>query len=379
MAGRDRKNSLKELFSAEVSRAVSPPAVLQRAPEVKSMGFAEGEGGQKELEGQPGAPAAATPTPAPETQRATSGAVKAMGLSLSSITREAEEARALREALENGERVVSLDPSAIVASFVNDRLDWTGHEDTDFEALLESMRESGQQVPILVRPVEGEPGRYQVAYGHRRLRAARQLGLPVKALVRTLSDDELVLAQGKENAERRNLSFIERALFARALSERGVSRKLIGEALGGLKKDEMSRLMRVAETVPYPIIYRIGPAPKTGRNRWLALADLFDGDKGAQFEKASDEAHAPDFARLDSDQRFQRIFSRVSAPKPKAEKAARMLNARDGRPLARLEARENGRGTTLVFEQPLTPEFIAALEGELVSLFERFGGARPNG
>ncbi len=43
------------------------------------------------------------------------------------------------------------------------------------------------------------------------LKAVRRLELQVKAIVRKLTDDELVLAQGKENAERRNLSFIERA------------------------------------------------------------------------------------------------------------------------------------------------------------------------
>lgn len=353
MAGRDRKNSLKELFSADVAR-VTPPASapMARAPETKSAVPAEGLS---------------------EPQRATSGAVKAMGLSLSSITREAEEARALREALENGDRVVALDPAEIIGSFVNDRLDWTGHEDTEFDALLESIRENGQQVPILVRPVPGETGRYQVAYGHRRLKAARQLGLPVQALVRPLSDDELILAQGKENAERRNLSFIERALFARALSERGISRKLIGEALGGLKKDEMSRLMRVAETVPYPVIYRIGPAPKTGRNRWLALADLFDRDNGADFEKATDETHAPDFPGLDSDERFLRVFNRLTAPKARAEKPVRALNGRDGRLLARIEPRDKGKGTTIVFERAVSPAFLQALEEELVTLFERHG------
>ena len=197
--------------------------------------------------------------------------------------------------------------------------------------------------------------------------------------MRPLSDEELILAQGKENAERRNLSFIERALFARTLSERGVSRKLIGEALGGLKKDEMSRLMRVADLVPTPIIHRIGPAPKTGRNRWLALADLFENDKGAEFEKASDETHAPDFARLDSDERFQRVFNRLSAPKTRKERAVRALNGRDGRLLARIEAREGGKGTTLVFERPVTAAFLSALEEELVALFERLGeGGQPH-
>ena len=62
--GRDRKNSLKALFAGDIAPET------ERAPETKSMPAGEG------------------PT------RAASGAVKAMGLTLSSITREAEEARA---------------------------------------------------------------------------------------------------------------------------------------------------------------------------------------------------------------------------------------------------------------------------------------------
>jgi ParB family chromosome partitioning protein len=67
------------------------------------------------------------------------------------------------------------------------------------------------------------PGRYQTAFGHRRVRAARVLARPVKAIVRTLSDDELIIAQGVENSAREDLSFIERAVFALRLENAGVT------------------------------------------------------------------------------------------------------------------------------------------------------------
>ena len=44
----------------------------------------------------------------------------------------------------------------------------------------------------------------------------------MRAIIQALTDAELVIAQGKENAERRNLSFIERALFAANLDVRRV-------------------------------------------------------------------------------------------------------------------------------------------------------------
>jgi ParB family transcriptional regulator, chromosome partitioning protein len=121
-------------------------------------------------------------------------------------------------------------------------------------------------------------GRYQTAYGHRRIRAASRLGIEVKAIVRSLSDDELVLAQGKENAERRNLSFIERAVFAKNLVVRGFERKVIGDALA-VQKSELSRLLQVVESVPEAVIRAIGAAPKAGRDRWMKLGELLTSSK----------------------------------------------------------------------------------------------------
>ena len=47
-----------------------------------------------------------------------------------------------------------------------------------------------------------QEGRYQIAYGHRRLRAAIELGRPVRAIVKPLTDEQLVVAQGQENSAR---------------------------------------------------------------------------------------------------------------------------------------------------------------------------------
>ena len=154
---------------------------------------------------------------------------------------------------------------------------------------------------MLVRPHPEAPGRYQTAYGHRRIRAAARLGLPVRAIVRELTDGELVLAQGKENTERRDLSFIERALFAKALAERGFERAIVQDALS-LHKSEVARLLQVAEAVPRHVAAAIGPAPKAGRPRWMALAELLKSDAGRC--RAEDEIGTPRFLEADSDRRF---------------------------------------------------------------------------
>ncbi|WP_312416796.1 ParB/RepB/Spo0J family partition protein, partial [Shinella sp.] len=107
--------------------------------------------------------------------------------------------------------LTEIDPDLIDAPSVTDRLDEDGSQ---FDEFARNIRENGQQVPILVRPHPTTEGRYQIAYGRRRLRAVKAAGLKIKAAVRNLTDDELVLAQGQENSARQDLSFIERALYA---------------------------------------------------------------------------------------------------------------------------------------------------------------------
>ncbi|OHV79623.1 plasmid partitioning protein RepB [Ensifer sp. LCM 4579] len=333
MAGNNRKNELRALFLG------GAPASPQAA-------------------GEPSAESAElTPvnrsTLAPNPPRAASGAVKAMGLSLGSITREAEEARALREALTAGERVVSLDPALVEASFIEDRLTDGEVDDPDFLALVESIRENGQQSPILVRPHPEKQGHYQTAYGHRRLKAVGRLELQVKAIVRPLSDDELVLAQGKENAERRNLSFIERALFAAALAARGFDRKVIGDALA-VQKSELSRLLQVADSVPHNVARAIGPAPRAGRARWMAMGALLDKDDARV--AAEEEIASSEFRAADTDQRFQLVFDRLShgnSPKPEAPEE---LRDEAGQVYARL--RRNGKSPTIEFVPETHPVFV---------------------
>ena len=197
---------------------------------------------------------------------------------------------------------------------------------------MDSIEATGQQVPVLLRPHPDKPGRYQTAYGHRRMRAASRLGVPVLAIVRPLSDIELVLAQGKENSERRDLSFIERALFAHELIGRGFERGVVQDALS-LHKAEMTRFLQVAEAVPEHIVRAIGAAPKIGRPRWMALAELLKSE--AARVKAEDEISSARFREAASDARFNLLFVRLQR-KAVTVDGAREIQDGQGRAVARL-------------------------------------------
>ncbi len=352
MTGQNRKTQLKALFGT-IEPAPAEPA--SPAPSAR--------------------PAAQSPVPASDAQhraRAASGAVKAMGLSLGGLSREIEEARRLKESLAAAERLVEVEPELIDASFVSDRL---GRDEADegFQALVRSMEASGQQVPVLLRPHPEKPGRFQTAYGHRRIRAAARLGQRVRAIVRDLSDTELVLAQGKENTERRDLSFVERAFFAQALIARGFERGVVQEALS-LHKAEMTRYLQVAEGVPRRIANAIGPAPKIGRPRWMALVDLLKSE--AAQVKADDEITTERFrATADSDARFNLVFTRLQRKAAKPGHA-REIRDREGRAVAHVSLAK-GRAR-IDFVDRIADGFEDFLGEELPKLLERFGQARKD-
>lgn len=225
--------------------------------------------------------------------REPAGPIRTMALTLGKME---DEARAVRD----GEYVVSLDPALIDISFVRDRLTDDIASDDD---LVNSIRENGQEVPILVRQHPERQGRYQVAYGHRRLQAVRLLGRPVRAVIRPLEDTDVVIAQGIENSARQNLSYIERALFAHTLEGRGFDRQTIMQALS-TDKTELSKLISVARAVPGDVIRAIGSAPSIGRRRWIALADDMDVDKIQRIRRIVEQSG---FRSATSDDRFELV------------------------------------------------------------------------
>jgi ParB family transcriptional regulator, chromosome partitioning protein len=295
----------------------------------------------------------------PRTQVQT-GALRAIGLSLEGLSKEADEAKALREQLATGAQVVELNPELIDPSFIRDRLD---ESRAAVEELRASIAEHGQQVPILVRPSSERVGRYQVAYGHRRVDALKQIGRPVKAIVKHLSDEELVVAQGKENLERRDLSYIERALFAARLEDHGIGRVALMAALS-MHKGNLSTMISAARAVPEELIIAIGPAPRVGRPRWEQLTELLrhSGESWRNVVAASD------FETLDSDARFGRILRAVS-PAQKTQ-TFQLITDSDGRGLARMERGSDRMRLTI--EEHSVPAFGAYLVERLPEIYAAF-------
>jgi ParB family chromosome partitioning protein len=281
-----------------------------------------------------------------DTPRVSSGSVRAVKDTLSTIERENED---LRRQLNLGSGIVEIDPSQIESAPISDRISVT--DDPSFQELLQSISERGQEIPILVRPHPERMGHFQVCYGHRRVAAAQELRRPVKAIVRPLSDDQLVIAQGLENSARENLSFIERAMFSLRLENAGYSRAVIQEALA-IDRAEASKLVAVARSIPEDLVRAIGKAPRIGRGRWQAFAELLTDV--ATVAKLRDRIRDAAFQALSSDDRFAALVSHASGPTAPANEPSASIKSADGIEIAQVRstareaqiriAREDGEG-----------------------------------
>ena len=204
--------------------------------------------------------AAGAPSPAPQ-----SGAVTPMMTSNRAL-------RSARDAVDS-HHVWELDPASIEDGRMADRLD-----PADVLDLRNAIEANGQTVPILVRRAPGEDDRYLLVYGRRRLEAIRQSDkvTKVRALVTNLDDDSALRAQISENMGRRDLSFIEKALFAKDLVSSGFGNQSQVAEILTVTKSSISMAIAIADMVGPDLVRAIGAAHGIGRPRWESLGRAID-------------------------------------------------------------------------------------------------------
>lgn len=297
------------------------------------------------------------PPPPPHT-RPLQGTTKPMGAikrSVGDLNDRSRRADEIEKSLIEGQTVIDIDTALIEPSFVQDRMDG------DIDGLKASIKEQGQQVPILVRLHPEFPDKYQVGFGHRRLRALSELGLKAKAIVRELTDEQLVVAQGQENNERQDLTYIEKARFAANLNER-FSREVIVSAMS-IDRADVSRMIALVDALPAELIDAIGPAPGAGRGSWQQLVELI--------EKTSEPMEAVAFAQthsaLPSEERFKRVIAYLKPPRLQRG-IPEILSTSTGNRLAQVKNTKSK--LEIMIDKKAAPNFAAFVLEHLPALFE---------
>lgn len=239
-------------------------------------------------------------------------------------------------------------------------------DQTDFERFRVSIEQDGQKVPVQVRRHPSLEGRYQLVYGHRRWRAARELSRPLKAFVVEASDHDLLLAQGLENSARQDLSWIEKASFAARMEWAGIQARDIRTALQ-VDDAELARFRSVLSSLGDEIPALIGRAPKIGRPRWTALA--------AQVAKTPDGiqqlvkilAAAKD---VSSNERFAFCLKALAEPREPRPSPALPLERGDGTSFGRVLFSPKAIQIEIAEEE--AKDFQSFFEARLPELVEQF-------
>lgn len=282
--------------------------------------------------------------------------------------------RALRSARDavDSHRIWELDPEQIADDRKADRLDLT--DIADLRASIESV---GQTVPILVRRDPQDPERYLLVYGRRRLEAVRssERVAKVRAMIAAMDDADAIKAQASENTARRDLSFIERALFAHELLESGFgTQSEVAEVLN-VSKSAISMALSVARSVGRDLAYAIGPAHGIGRPRWealvaeLAAADALPEDQidiALEARRSADpEATDPSVAAFDAVSKALRKAATVPSARVKAVKLGVLTLG--GKPAGKIKRTKDGLRLDLTIENE---EFARWLEKEAADAIE---------
>lgn len=241
--------------------------------------------------------------------------------------------------------IQDIDTNLILAWGPKDRLDIeltavnSAEPHESIQDLASSIAEAGQQVPVLLRPSKERDGHFEVIYGQRRILACRQLGIPVRALIRTLDDTDALMAKGLENAGRAELSYYERVRFAKAILEQGYSRAEVCQALA-ISKNTLSQLERINRLVPGSVGEAIGAAPGAGRPKWTTLATAFEK------EQLTEQAALGVLGRsgeLESDTRLELVLKEIG----KRGKQERVVEERSPLPGVQIKSGKSGLSVTV--------------------------------
>lgn len=117
------------------------------------------------------------------------------------------------------------------------------------DELADSIRRHGVLQPIVVRPMAGDDGQYEIIAGERRWRASRLAGLrAIPAVVRAeVRDEQLLELALVENLQRKDLDAIERATgYQQMIRALGITQEQVAEKVG-LQRATVANHLRLLE------------------------------------------------------------------------------------------------------------------------------------
>ncbi|MET3976600.1 ParB/RepB/Spo0J family partition protein [Cellulosimicrobium sp. BE325] len=158
----------------------------------------------------------------------------------------------------------------------NPRQPRTVFDEGELDELIGSIREIGVLQPIVVRPVPGESGTYELIMGERRWRATQAAGLDViPAIVRETDDADLLRDALLENLHRSALNPLEEAAaYRQLLDDFGCTHEELADRISR-SRPQISNTLRLLRLPP--LVQRRVAAGVLSAGHARALLGLTDG------------------------------------------------------------------------------------------------------
>ncbi|WP_336723574.1 ParB/RepB/Spo0J family partition protein [Cellulosimicrobium cellulans] len=158
----------------------------------------------------------------------------------------------------------------------NPRQPRTVFDEGDLDELVGSIREIGVLQPIVVRPVPGEDGSFELIMGERRWRATQAAGLDaIPAIIRETDDADLLRDALLENLHRSALNPLEEAAaYRQLLDDFGCTHEELAERISR-SRPQISNTLRLLRLPP--LVQRRVAAGVLSAGHARALLGLTDG------------------------------------------------------------------------------------------------------
>jgi ParB family chromosome partitioning protein len=292
----------------------------------------------------------------------------------SAAIKEAEDLKERLREFDGAVPVRSLDAASIRPSRWANRHE-ASFNDAEFRELKAEIESAGGNVqPVKVRPLSaaeavsaGKGVRYELVFGHRRHRACLELGLPVRALIEEVSDQQLFEAMERENRGRKNLSPWEQGCMYRRALDEGLypSLRKLAEAVQ-VDVSLVSKSLALAR-LPAAVVEAFA-SPLEIQFRWAQpLSELLQKDPDAVL------ARARDLKGQGQALSAQAVFNALTGLDVVSASGPALHVRRDGRKLATLTRDARGRASLRFEAGVLPPE----REAELLQLVEDFIRRQP--
>lgn len=138
------------------------------------------------------------------------------------------------------------------------------YTDENCKDLIDTMRVEGQRQPVLARRLTGDPNYdFELIYGMRRRYSAEKVGIPLKIETTTEDDKACAVLMHIENANRKDITPMERAIsFHRQMEEGLFETKEEMAAAKGISAGMISQYTKAAELMDHEVLRKLFPDPK---------------------------------------------------------------------------------------------------------------------